>query len=899
MKERWPFRRMLGPGGLGQDDKEIREELELYLELRTEELMEGGLSREEARREAEARFGNPQEIERRLRREAGRTRGRGGGRTMVNAIRQDIRYALRTFRRNPGFTLVAALTLGIAVAGNTAIFSVLDEAVFQALPFPEADRLVFINGVHVTEGGVGVRMASVPEFRDWQEGSQNVDPMVAVQGASLTLGGDGPAERVDAELVSEGYFELLGGRAELGRTFTPQEAATPDGHPLAVISRGLWQRRFGGEPDIVGRTLELNDRSFTILGVMPDNFQGVGLGVDAWIPLGMISVVASVETLDARGSRFLPVVGRLAAGASVEQAQAELDGIARELQRLHPDSHEDRFAQVRGFREGYLGTTGRLLWILFAAGILLLLVAASNVANLLLVRSHARTRELTVRRALGAEGGRVAGQLLTESVVLALLGGAVGLPLAAWGISALMPLLPEGVLPAWVEPAISARVFLFTLVVLALVGIGAGLLPAVASARRDLASSLKAGGRGTAGGGARARRVFVVAQVALALLLLVGAGLLTRSFRAQLQVDPGLDMAGVYVFRVSPPNERYPDDASLRLFADELILRVEAVPGVGSVAASSDFPFRGRSSGSYIVRPDAVEDLIRYHRHSVTPGYFENLGVGLLAGRTFTPTDDEAAPGVAVVTAAMVERVFPELPDPESAVGETIFIGNPSNPDNLAEIVGVVENVRFRNLTQDMMAEPNSPDVFFSIRQVGTRTHEISFRSDRPLAELLPGLREAVAAVDPDVPMFFPAALEEGYRAQTAIPRFAALLMTVLSGLAMVLACVGVYGVLAFTVGERAKEIAVRRALGARSAVVARSVVWSGLRLAGVGLLLGGGAALLGGRLLGDFLFQVPASDPVTFLGVAGVLLLVVLAAAAVPAWRATLQEPVEALTSE
>jgi len=899
MKKGWPFKRMLGPGGLGRSDQEIREELELYLELRTEELMEEGMSREEARHEAELRFGDPREVERRLRREAGRTRGREGGRKMMNAIRQDVLYALRSFRRNPGFTLVAALTLGIAVAGNTTIFSVLDEAVFQALPFPEADRLVFVNGVHVTEGGIGVRMASVPEFRDWQAGARNVDRMVGVQGVSLTLGGEGPAERVDAELVSEGYFELLGGEAEIGRTFTPEEASTPEGYPLAVISRGLWERRFGADPGVVGRTIELNDRAFSVLGVMPGTFQGVGPEVDAWVPLGMISVIASVETLDARGARFLPVVGRLAPGATVEQAQAELDGIARELQQTYPDSHEDRFAQVQTFRDGYLGSTGRLLWILFAAGVVLLLVAASNVANLLLVRSHARTRELTVRRALGAESGRVAGQLLTESVVLALLGGAVGLPLAAWGISALMPLLPEGVLPTWVEPSISGRVFAFTLVVLGLVGIGAGLIPAVSSARRDLAGSLKSGGRGTAGGGAGARRVFVVAQVALALFLLVGAGLLTRSFRAQLQVDPGLEMEGVYVFRVSPPAERYPDDESLRLFADEIVRRVGTVPGVGSVAASSDFPFRGRSSGSYIVRPDAVEELIRYHRHSVTPGYFENLGVRLLAGRTFTPADDGEAPGVAVVTAAMVERVFPELPEPEAGVGRTIYIGNPSDPENLAEIVGVVENVRFRNLTQDMMAEPNSPDVFFSILQVPTRTHEISFRSDRPLSELLPGLREAVATVDPSVPMFFPAALADAYRAQTAIPRFAALLMTVLSGLALVLACVGVYGVLAFTVGERAKEIAVRRALGARARVVAGDVVWSGVRLAGLGLMVGSGVALLGGRLLGDFLFQVPAADPITFLGVAGLLLLVVLAAAVVPAWRATRQEPVEALTSE
>jgi predicted permease len=810
---------------------------------------------------------------------------------------RDVRFAIRDFARNPGFTTVAVLTLAVATAGNTAIFSVLDEAVLQALPFPGSDRLVFVNGYHQTGEGRAIRMASIPEFLDWRERSRSIEPMVGVDGLSLTLSHDGTPERVAAEAVGAGYFQMLDGEAELGRTFTAEEAETPDGHRLVILSHGLWQRRFGGDPDAVGAPVRVDGERYTVLGVMPAGFAPVGLDdVDAWIPLGAYGVAA----FESRGSRYLGVAGRLAPGVTLEQARSELDAIARDLQAAHPREHADRWAEVQPFREGYLGATGDLLWILFGAGILLMAIASANVANLLLVRSHGRSRELTVRRALGAGGGRVAAQLLTESVVLALTGGALGLLLAWWAIGVLLPAVPDGVLPGYVEPGVSLRVFAVSLGALALVGLGAGLVPAAASARGDLAATMRSGGRGASGsGGRRAQRIFVATQMGLAILLLMGAGLLVRSFRAQLAVDPGLEMEGIHVFRVSPPPELYPDQASLRLFAEELTRAVEAVPGVESVSASSDFPFRGRSSGSYIVRPEAPEELIRYHRHSVGVGYFEALGVELLAGRTFTEADDERNPGVVVVSEAMVRRVFPELQEPAAAVGRTVYAGPPSDPENAAEIVGVVANVRYRDLTQDMMAEPNSPDVFFSLRQLPARTHEISFRADRALATVLPAVREAVRGVDPDVPLFLPASLREVYRRQTATPRFAALLMGIFSVLALSLASVGVYGVLAFTVGERAREIAVRRALGAGAGSVARSVVWEGVRMAVLGLVVGGGVALLAGRWMEALLFQVEPADPVTLAAVAGLMLAVVLLAASVPAWRATRREPAEALAAE
>jgi predicted permease len=891
---RWPFRPTPSPGALRSDEEaDIREELELYLELRTEELIAEGMEPAEARREAEARFGNPEVWRRRLRRQAARHGGSGAA-MRLGHVRQDLAYALRTFRRNPGFTAMATLTLAVALAGNTAIFSVLDSTVLQALPFPDHERLVFVNGYHLQNGERAIRLASVPEFRDWRERSRTVDPIAAVVSTSVTVTGDGEAERAAVEIVSEDYLELVGGRAELGRTFAPEEYAAPDGFPVVILSHGLWQRRFGGDPDIVGRTLQVNDRTVSVVGVMPDAFAGVSLGADLWAPLGMISLAGSVEILEARGSRFLPVIGRLAPGVDRDQAQDELDGIARDLQELYPRAHEDRFAQIQPFREGFLGTTERLLWVLFGGAALLLLIASANVANLLLVRANARTRELVVRRAVGADGGRVARQLLTESLALSALGGAAGLVLAMWGLSAMAPLIPTGVLPAYADLSVSPRAFGFTLVTLVVVGVAAGLAPALSSARRDLAASLRSGERGMMGRRARAQQVFVVTQVGLALLLLVGAGLLTRSFRAQLAVDPGLELEDIQVFRVQPPRERYPDAASLRVFTDEIVRRISEVPGVTAAAASSDFPFRGGSSGAYIFRADDPETRIRFHHHSVTPGFFENLGVELRTGRLLAPSDDENTAGVAVVTEALVRRVFPEE---TSAVGRTLYVGDPSDPDNAAEIIGVVENVRFRNLTQDMMDGPNSPDVFFSIRQIPARTLEISYRADGDISAAV--IREAVRELDASIPVYALSSLRELYRTQTATPRFAAFLMGLFSALALSLACVGIYGVLAFAVGQRDQEMAVRRALGARAGDVARSVVLDGVRLAAVGLLIGGGAALLGGRVLGSLLFDVEATDPVTFGVVATGMMGVAVVAAAIPAWRACRKAPADALAAD
>lgn len=891
---RWPFLRSLRPGQVRSDETEdIREEIELYLELRTEELVRGGMEPEEARRAAEKRFGDTAKIEAELKRHSKRRRARKGTMMTLGGLKQDLAYAGRTFRRSPGFTFVAVLTLALALGGNAAIFSVVDAALLQAMPFEDHEELVYLNGYHLANGEIAIRGASFPEFRDWRERSEGVSPMAAVGAMSLSITGDGEAESLATEIVTEDYFAVLRVEAQRGRTFQAEEHAQRDAFAVAVLSHGLWERRYGADPDLVGRNILLNDRSFTVVGVMPRGFGGIALNTDIWVPEASMGLLGFGGALDARGSRFLSVIGRLTAEA--EGAQREMDVIAGDLQAEYAEAHEDRFSQIQGFRDAYLDGAGRLLWVLLGAGIVLLLIAAANVANLLLVRSHGRTREFVLRRALGAESRRIAGQLLTESLVLAVLGGAFGLGLAMIGLRALGPMIPQGVLPGYVELQLSAGTFAFSLAILAFVGIVMGLVPAAASARVQIASTLREGGRAAAGSlrRFRAQHVFVVTQVALALVLMVGAGLLTRSFRAQLGIDTGSDLEQVVAMRLSLPSSRYGDAGARLQFATEIERLVGEIPGVTHASVSSDLPFRGGSSGAYVFRQDALEERIRYHRHSVSPGYLETLGVTLASGRFISEADVEDGPGVGVITAAMARRVFPD----ESPVGQTMYLRPGGNMD--FEVIGVIEDFRHRDLTTSLMAERNSPDIFFAYAQIPSGTIEVAARVRGDTGAFLSQLRGVAARLDPDLPVFQVQGLVEAYRAQTATPRFAAFLMSLFGALAVILACVGIYGVLAFTVGQRAREIAIRRAIGASGPSVASRVVGDGLRLTGVGLLVGGAGALAGSRVLESLLFEVPSTDPLTLVSVSSAMVVVAVLAAALPALRATRRDPAEALGAD
>jgi len=906
----WPFRRALPPGAVRSDDSEIREEIELYIELRAEELVREGVPPEEARELAERRFGDVARIEAELRR-GGRAGGWERGRRAMGALGRDVAYALRTFRRSPGFVAVAVLTLGVAVGGNTAIFSVVDAALVQALPFPRHDGLVVLEGYQNVNGEKAVRWASAPEFRDWRERSRTVSLMAAVGQPTLTLTGDGQAERVDGEVVSEDYFRILGVDAAVGRTFTEEEQATPDAHPVAVISWSLWQRRYAGDRSVVGRTIQVDERPFTVVGVLPRGFQGVSLAADVFLPMSMISVPYGSGILQSRGARFLTVIGHLANGATPSAAQAELNRIARDLATEYPDTHQGRGCLIQTFRDFYLGatlgsslgtsasTTARLLWVLLGAGAVLLLIAAANVANLLLVRAHARNREIVVRRALGAGAGRLARQLLTESLVLALLGGVVGLALGAWGLSLLVRFTPDGVLPAYATPTLNPRVFAYSLAMLAGAGVLAGLAPAVAGVRVQIADGLREGGWGAVSGGGARRlwggHVFVVLQVALALALLTGAGLLVRSVRAQMAVNPGIDLDGLVAFRVSLPRTRYPSRGDITSFSRELLGRVREIPGVRAASLSSSLPFRGGNTGTFVHTDRDLGTPVRVWYHLVSPATLQTLGARLRSGRFINEGDASGAPAVTVISEAMAKRAFPG----ENPLGHEIYLGRDSTTSNGAEVVGVLDDVRYRNLTEDLMAAANSPDVYYSLLQIPSRTLEVAVRVAGDPAAAIPSLRKVVAALDPSLPVYQANPLVDDWRAQTARPRFAAFLMAVFSGLAAVLACVGIYGVLAFSVGRRSREIAVRRAVGASASNVAWNVVEDGLRLAMAGLVLGVLLALVGGRVLRGLLFGVGTMDPVTLASVVGLMAAVAVASAVVPAWRAARRDPAEALNTE
>ncbi len=894
---RWPFERRFRPGQIRSDaDADIREEIELYLDLRAQELEEEGLPPDEARRVARERFGKPEQVEDELRRQAHTRRTREGTTVMMSGLKQDLGYAVRTLRRSPGFTAVAVLTLGLALGGNTAIFSVVDAALLQALPFEDHERLVFVNGVHVQDGEPAFRGASYPEFRDWRERARSIDGMSAVANFEAALTGDGTAERAMVEVVSEDYFDLLGVRPLVGRLFQPDEYALGGAQPVAIVSEALFERRFEGDPSALGQQLIVNDIPLTVVGVVAEAFGGIALDAELWVPEPMISLGMSPEILDSRGSRFLNVVGRLSAGTDVEAAQAELEAIGSALEAEYPRAHEDRSARLQGFRDGYLGDTGQLLWVFLGAGALLLLIAAANVANLLLVRAHGRTKEIVLRRALGAGGRRIAGQLLTESATLAVMGGVLGLFVASSSLSLLTPLIPDGVLPGYVEPRLSPAAFVFSLVALGVVGLGIGLVPAASSARVDLASRLRQSSKVSAGGPGRFRpqHVFVVAQVSMALALMVGAGLLTRSFQAQLGVDTGVEYEGVGAMSLQLPRTRYDTDEAVRAFDRELERRLALLPGVSSVSLSSDLPFRNGSSGAYIFREgDGPDDRIRFHYHAVSPGFFETIGVELLRGRFLDETDVEGALPVVVITETMERRVYPD----ESAVGKTMYL----RPDGTlpAEVVGVIADVRFRDVTTSLFADANSPDAFFPLRQRATLRLEAAVRTTAELSTVLPMMRSTVNELDPNLPVAQLAPMAEAFRTETAMPRFAAFLMTIFSVLAAVVACVGIYGILAFSVGQRSREIAIRRAIGATGGSVARSVVGDGVKLAAAGMVVGAGVAMFGSSVLEAFLFQVERSDPTTFVVVGLGMVAFALVAAIVPAVRATRRQPAEALKAD
>jgi len=807
----------------------------------------------------------------------------------MDNLLKDFRFAIRSLRKQPAFTATVIATLALAIGASTAIFSVVEATLLRPLPFRDTSRIAFLRGVAGPQRAI--RGGSPIEVRDWARLNRTFENVAIYDETSLNLHTAEGAERVEAEMVSASYFPMLGVSTQIGRVFSAAEDSIPDANPVVVISDAMWRTRLGGDPKVVGRTLTLNDRPFTILGVMRPGFKGISFDTDVWFPAAMVR--ANGGDPNERGNRWLDAIGRLRDGVRLEDAQRDMNRVAAQLARDFPESNTDRGVRLFSLRESYLGSTRTLVLALFGAVGLFLLIACANVIGLQIVRAAGRRREIALRMALGANRGRLVQQLVVEGVALAIAGAVVGLAIAHWGLAGLTALAPDGVLPNYAQPSINLVAFGFTLVVALTCGVLFGIVPALRASSVDLVGSLKEGARASANGFGRRHRLggqqlLVIGETAVALVLLVGAGLMVRSLQRQLAVDPGFDPRGVLRARLVLP-QQYAPERRVQL-VQQLRERLGAIPSVRGVAVGSDMPLGGSSSASFIFVPD-VNDRFRYYYHFVTPDYFTVLGVRLLRGRAFTAADRDTLPTVAIISEAMARRIWRGA-DP---VGRHLRHGDADGAE--VTIVGVVGDVRFRDLTTPLAT--SEPDVYFPIAQSRSRNLHVGVRSALPPEQIAAAVRREIAAIDPTIPLFAVRPLDELLKQQTATGRFGSAVLGAFGLSALVLAAVGLYGVLAFIVSLRRREIGIRLALGATSGRVLEGVIGQGTALAAMGLAVGIVAALFTTRVIESQLFGVGARDPVVFAGAAVALLLVAVAASWVPARRAARVDPQMALRVE
>jgi putative ABC transport system permease protein len=809
----------------------------------------------------------------------------------MESILKDLRFAARSLRRQPAFSLTVILTLALAIGASTAIFSMVEATLLRSLPFRTPDRIAFLWGVAGPQRAI--RGASFIEVQDWAKLNRTFENVAVYDETSLNLQTADGAERVDAEMVSASYFPMLGANAALGRTFTADEDVVPDANPVVVISDGMWKTRFGADPRIVGRTLTLNDKPFTVLGVMQPDFKGISFDTDIWFPSAMVRANGGPTNLAERGNRWLGAVGRLRPGTTLELAQNDVDRVAAQLAKDFPQSNRDRGVQLSSLRDSYLGTTRSLVLAVFAAVGLLLLIACANVIGLQLVRASGRRQEIALRIAIGAERGRLIQQLVVEGLVLAVSAAAVGLLVAYWAVEGLTALAPDGLLPPYADPSLNVPTFLFTLLIALGCGLVFGLIPARRSGRVDLVDSLKQGARGSnsfgRGGRFGAQQMLVITETAVALMLLVGAGLFVRSLQRELAVSPGFDPRGVLRARVILPL-RYTPVQRLQM-SEQLRARLGSIPSVRAVAIGSDLPLGGGSNAGFIFVPD-VDQSVRYYRHSVNPDFFAALRIQVLAGRGFTADDKDGTPAVVTVNQSMARRFWPN----ENPIGKHLRLGNDATAPEVT-VVGVVADVRFRDLTTPLAT--TEPDVYFPMAQRPAGGLQIAIRSELSAESITGAVRRELAAIDPTVPLFGVRPMEAMLAQQTASGRFASSILGVFGVAALVLTAVGLYGVLAFVVSLRRREIGIRIALGASNRRVLEGVIGHGVRLVAFGLVIGLAGAAGATRWIAGQLFGVGAHDPLVFTVVPALLLGVAVVASWVPARRAARVDPQIALRSE
>ncbi|MCG3161658.1 MAG: hypothetical protein JMDDDDMK_02855 [Acidobacteria bacterium] len=807
---------------------------------------------------------------------------------------QDLRFGARMLLKNPGFTAMIVLTLALGIGANAALFSVVNGVLLNPLPYPQPEQLITL---HQSKPNFATGAIPYPNFRDWQRENQTFAAMAISRGASFSLIGAGEAEQVDGRWVSASLFSALGVRPQLGRDFAPSEDERGAG-PVVIISADLWRRKFGSAPDALGKSLTLDDKSYTIVGVLPASFN-LYRGTDVYAPIGQWNNPA----LQNRSAGLsLHGIGRLKPGVTLAAAQADLDGVMRRLAEAYPDANRGNGASLVPLKERLVGDVGPNLWMLLGAVGFVLLIACVNVSNLLLARSTGRTREFAIRAALGAGRWRLLRQLLTESVLLALIGGGLGLTIAAWGTKAALAALPGG-LPRAEEVGLDGRVLIFTLAISLLTGAIAGLAPALKTSQGRLSETLKEGGRGAGGGRHRAQGVLVAVEMALAVVLLVGAGLMIRSLSALWNVDPGFRPDNVLTFGISfPPSMRSASPEAARANLRELSDKLNSMSGVRAASFSAGAaPLQGEDDVFFWLdgqpRPASASEMHMSLVYRVEPGYLTAMGIPLKQGRFFTAQDETGTRPVVAIDEVFARQYFPNT----NPIGKRINLGDDRGA---LEIVGVVGHVNQWNLDandkqslQAQLYEPfrQSPGVPPGVGVVA----RVEGAAGNAGPAFFDSIRRVVQSQNGENVVFGAQTMNEVVADSLTRHRFAMILLNAFAAAALLLASVGLYGVISYLVGQRMREIGIRLALGAGRRDVLRLVLNHGMKMALGGVALGLLAALGLTRLLAKMLYGVSATDPATFVVIALLLTTVAMLACFIPAWRATKVDPMIALRQE
>jgi putative ABC transport system permease protein len=857
-------------------EEELEKELRFHLDQHTNDLIAQGMDPEEARRRARLALGGPEQVKEQCR--------DARGIRWLEDLAQDMRYGARVLMKNPGFTLVAVITLAAGIAANTTIFSIADALVLRPFNFPNQDRLVM---VWQRPGEFGHSWVTAGDFNDWREQNQTFERLIAFDPLGFDLVEDSQPEQFGGYRVSAGFFDALGARPALGRTFLPSEHE-PGHDQVVVLKHSLWKRRFGADPNIVGRTLTLNSKSFTVIGVTAPDFNFPFNSCEILTPLAF----DDKAKLD-RKSHGLQALGLLKPGVSIAQANADLDAIALRARRLFPETN---LSNVVEMNEDYSRDAKPYVTPLAGAVAFVLLIACANLANMLFSRAFGRRKEIAVRLALGASRRRLVRQLLTESLMLALAGGAVGLLSSYWAVHLLRAAMPENYLnlvPGLNHFGVNRNALLFTLMISIMTGMVFGLMPALQASKPNLNESLKEGAKGASSSGSRqrARGALVVAEIALSLVLLIGAGLMIRSFVAMMRDDMGFNPRGALSFTLWLPEKRY-SEAQRRDFYDRLLKRLELLSGVVAAGGTNVLPMTMTyiTAGFEIAgRPPSEKGQEPYAAlRVVTPGYFNAIGIPLRRGRGFTDSDNEQAPRVVIVNEAFVRRFFPN----QEAIGQRII--RYGFADKPMEIVGVIGDIKDTDLDR-----VPAPAFYFPYAQEPFEGMGVVLHAAGDPMTLAHTARDEVTKLDPTLPLHFIKTVERQIYEQTAPKRIMTSLMGVFAGIALLLSAVGLYAVMAYAVSQRTHEIGVRMALGARSGDIMGLVTSHGLKLTLAGLTLGMAGAFALTRVMEPLLYGVTPTDPLTFVLISLALAGAALLACWIPARRATKVDPMIALRCE